>query len=135
MRRLALLSLAALGAALTVAPGSAVTDSTATIRGVTYIDCRTHAALPHARVTLHTDNFTRTVRSDASGRFIAMGLPPGEYAVLLDTREGVAKRQVRVEPGDIATMGLGYEAPNSGGQCMTVLARAEAHTQDVTNMR
>jgi hypothetical protein len=112
-----------------------MTDSTVTIRGVTYINCRGQAALPRARVTLETQNFVRHVRSDDRGRFTAMGLPAGEYAVLLETREGVAKRQVRVEPGDIATLGLGYDAPHSGGQCTTVLARAEMRTQDTTTMR
>jgi len=54
---------------------------------------------------------------------------------LPEPREGVAKRYVRVEPGDIVTLGLGDDAPHAGGQCTTALVRAGVRTQDTTTTR
>jgi hypothetical protein len=105
------------------------------VKGVAYVNCQKHLALPHARVTLHSREYTRTVLTDDQGRYAVFGLPPGRYLIELDTREGSATRALVLDPGAFAVVPLGYQRAGSAAQCESPIALAEPDTQNRTTVR
>lgn len=104
------------------------------VKGVAYVNCQKHLALPHARVTLHSPEYSRTVLTDDKGRYAALGLPPGRYLIELTTREGTATRVLVLDAGALAVVPLGYQRAGSDAQCEPPVALAEPDTQDRTTI-
>lgn len=92
-------------AAATSLPAAA--QGPATIRGIVY-DCGSHRALAGIPVRLiDLDTHARiTMRSDANGRFVRVGLTPGRY--LIEASGGTpASRGARLETDDVLDVLIG----------------------------
>jgi hypothetical protein len=113
-----ILGLAAFAAV--IVPSLAAAQGPATVRGVVY-SCRTGSPLESVPVTLRslTDGAVIRLSSDARGRFVRVGVPPGRYLIGVagvvprapGMRESVtpASRLARLESDDVLDVVIGTD--------------------------
>ncbi|MFN2459633.1 MAG: carboxypeptidase-like regulatory domain-containing protein [Candidatus Velthaea sp.] len=83
--------------------------ATAVVRGTAFA-CGTGAPLAGAAVAIAGSNGTRTVQTDARGRYVVVGVDPGTYRVDLNgDRAAVAAVRVGLNAGDVVVADIGFD--------------------------
>jgi hypothetical protein len=118
---------------LSMMPHAANAELPAVIKGSVF-SCSTGAPLANMRVDVVSANETRTVKTNADGRYTAVGLPSGSYHVLVPLSfNELSVNQIAVSDGDVARVDVGVR-PERGHRCGAI-ARIEPPTTDRYNLR
>lgn len=90
---------------IAAAPAAFAQSTSATIRGQVTVD-QTPAAQAQVTATNLATGLTRSVRSEASGSYSLVGLPPGTYRLDVTANGQTSSQVVTVQVGQTATLNL-----------------------------
>ncbi|MBA3487725.1 MAG: carboxypeptidase regulatory-like domain-containing protein, partial [Lysobacter sp.] len=99
---------------IAAAPAAFAQSTSATIRGQVTVD-QTPAAQAQVTATNLATGLTRSVRSETSGSYSLVGLPPGTYRLDVTANGQTSSQVVTVQVGQTATLNLAASGVASTG--------------------